>query len=233
MTQEKTGLSRAQVLDWIWNTDTDQEHRVRRGLGSIERNFKRAGLQKTMLSKMLSAGRLLDVGCGYGYLITDCRRIGVEAVGFDLALNDKPLRERVQNHWRKKKRAIPRLVGGYAAYLPFIDNSFAMVTNIAGALSYAMSSDEAKAMLAEQLRVIRKGGRIYISPVVVDGGKTMGYLLNYVDQTFALRFDTQQSHFSYGPFSFRIRTKIYIIGQSWNNETQNHEIDGFVIITKL
>lgn len=224
MTKKAPSSDRKYVIDMIW-----KNAQICRDLASIERNFQRAHLPKKMLEKMLS-GKILDVGCGMGFMVSNCLERGYEAFGLDLAFKYPRFRNKVITP--SDSRARHRLIAGNAINLPFSDGSFNLVTNTVGPLSYAFSQSEARAMLAEQLRVVRKGGRIYISPVVVDGSHQWAYLLNYVDRQFALRFNVRDSFFCNDILSYQVQTKIYIIGQSWNNETQNHEIDGFVIITK-
>ncbi len=92
--------------------------------------------------------RLLDIGCGTGYLLAQLGAL-TEAVGLDLA--DEALAF-------CRARQLNRLVRGRAEALPFADGSFDIVT----ALDILEHLDDDLAALGEWWRVLRPGGHLVL-----------------------------------------------------------------------
>jgi len=87
-----------------------------------------------------SRGRLLDIGCGPGWLLTESPP-GVWAVGLDLELRFSQVRPVIQ---------------GEACHLPFPDRTFSVVTALD---VLEQESVDAEATVAEARRVLARGGR--------------------------------------------------------------------------
>ncbi len=93
-----------------------------------------------------AGGRILDVGCGTGRLLSDLRQIGA-AYGVDCS----PLAAEV---WRAAQ--IPGVLQGWAQRLPFADATFDLVTCL-DVLYHRDVPDEVE-VLRELARVLRPGG---------------------------------------------------------------------------
>lgn len=95
-------------------------------------------------------GRLLDIGCGPGWLLTE-RPAGVWAVGLDMELRFTPARPVVQ---------------GDAGRLPFRDGAFTVVTALD---VLEQECVDAAATLAEARRVLATGGRLLARVPAIPG----------------------------------------------------------------
>ncbi len=106
--------------------------------------------------KELSPGsRVLDVGCGTGNYLVRFRELGFEAQGVEPA----------PGMIEAARRLDPMLAieQGVATELPFPDGSFDMVTAIE-VLRY-LHRDDVRRALAEMMRVLRPGGRVFVTMV--------------------------------------------------------------------
>ena len=99
--------------------------------------------------------RLLDVGCGIGWLVWQFARGGADITGVDLSDNSLALARKRLEYDRLKAE----LVKGNAQDLPFPDGSFDFVTS-AGVLHH---TPETQGAIDEIHRVLRPGGRAMIS----------------------------------------------------------------------
>ncbi len=97
-----------------------------------------------------AGGRMLDVGCGTGRLLSDWRRMG-EAYGVDCS---PPAAE----IWRATQTA--GVLRGWAQRLPFADATFDLVTCL-DVLYHRGVSDEVE-VLREIARVLRPGGALIL-----------------------------------------------------------------------
>lgn len=87
------------------------------------------------LSEVPEGSRVLDIGCGKGDLVAHLRSRGIEAMGIDiLPVNpDKPFDKKTWEGLSQKPNII-----SISDKLPFADNSFDIVTNYWGGLSYPL-----------------------------------------------------------------------------------------------
>ncbi len=95
----------------------------------------------------VKAQRILDLGCGDGYLLEQSRSADVEITGVDMSRAELQLaRQRLGDR--------PLLVEGLASALPFADDAFdAVVSHLA-----LMLMEPLKGVVAEIARVLRAGG---------------------------------------------------------------------------
>ncbi len=110
-----------------------------------------------LLSKYIRAlkfgagdGRVLDIGCGVGQVVSTLRTEGVEAVGMDVAITSLA---------RAASRAKGCWVRGKGSTLPFPAETFGAV----GAFNVLEHLDEPEATLEEMVRVCRPGGEVVVS----------------------------------------------------------------------
>jgi 2-polyprenyl-6-hydroxyphenyl methylase / 3-demethylubiquinone-9 3-methyltransferase len=99
----------------------------------------------------LDGVRVLDVGCGGGYLAESVARVGAQVSAVDLSV---PTIEAARRHSQAAGLAIDYRAADAAA-LPFSDASFDAVVS-SDFLEHVM--DRLDAVLAEQVRVLRPGG---------------------------------------------------------------------------
>jgi ubiquinone/menaquinone biosynthesis C-methylase UbiE len=106
--------------------------------------------------KMLPPGaKVLDVGCGTGVYLARFRELGFEAHGVEPA----------PGMIEAARRLDPSLsiVQGVATKLPFEDGSFDLITAIE-VLRY-LHREDIQLALAEMMRVLRPGGRLFVTMV--------------------------------------------------------------------
>ncbi len=103
-----------------------------------------------MLSNIPKKGKVLDIGCGTGLLLTRYARTGGQAVGIDVSsgMISKACEKVPEGHF----------LVGTGESLPFGDNSFDAVTSV---LTFSYVNNPGK-MLSEVIRVVKPGGRVVI-----------------------------------------------------------------------
>ena len=106
----------------------------------------------------LARSRVLDVGSGTGAFLAEAyERVG-EAVGLDIALRWLQVSRR---RFLDRGQPAPALVCACAERLPFADGEFDLVVSTA-TLEFTRDADR---VFAECARVLRPGGRMYLSTV--------------------------------------------------------------------
>jgi ubiquinone/menaquinone biosynthesis C-methylase UbiE len=120
------------------------------------------GISREEFDRMLSDGKILDIGCGKGNFIKDCINRGFDAYGVDLALSQQSSTDQIK---KENPEIIGRIVAGDGVALPFEDQSFRTVINIFGVPSYFYDPDKTRIVLEEQLRILDDRGQIIIYPV--------------------------------------------------------------------
>ncbi len=93
--------------------------------------------------------RILDIGCGTGYVLERLKAAGAEVVGVEAAPQPLEL---------ARKRGIGRLFGGYAQCLPFAEEQF----DLALALDVYEHVDDDVEAIREAWRVLVPGGRLAV-----------------------------------------------------------------------
>lgn len=164
------------IIDELWLNNIDL---VNRDFDDYILNLYCAGVDGEKFKEFIGKGKILEVACGEGKLIQDCIELGYDIYGLDIALSKKDFRKRLL-----KNNALPedmkgRIYAADAEHIPFKDSSFKAIINRAGAFSYASSPEQMEDSLLEQLRVLEKGGKIFIMPANVENDS--GYPLNLVN----------------------------------------------------
>jgi ubiquinone/menaquinone biosynthesis C-methylase UbiE len=128
------------------------------------------------LAKLKPQGRLVDIGCGPGYLAAEISRrypaLGV--IGLD---NNHEMINIARRNWPSGKYEL-ELVEGDAGQLPFADNS----------LDFAVSSlslhhwKQADRVFAEIHRVLKPGGQFLVLDLRRDGSRLFYYALRLVQR---------------------------------------------------
>jgi ubiquinone/menaquinone biosynthesis C-methylase UbiE len=102
-------------------------------------------------------GRVLDVGCGWGYSLFVLRAAGFDPIGIDIVQNDFYAARRVADANGKEAR----LVGADVSRLPFVADVFEAVTSVE-TFEHIYADDRAMA-LEEVARVLVPGGILSFS----------------------------------------------------------------------
>ena len=105
----------------------------------------------------MEGGRVLDVGCGWGYNLFLLSELGFYPVGIDIVQNDFPTAQRVAG----ANGASLRLAGADVSRLPFRSGSFDAVTSVE-TLEHVFREDRRRAF-EEIARVLVVGGRLSLS----------------------------------------------------------------------
>jgi len=105
----------------------------------------------------MPGGRVLDVGCGWGYNLFLLRGLGFDPVGIDIVQNDFYTARRVA----EANGVRLRLAGADVSRLPFSSGSFDAVTSVE-TLEHVFREDRRSAF-EEIARVLVAGGRLSLS----------------------------------------------------------------------
>ncbi|MBF0294464.1 MAG: class I SAM-dependent methyltransferase [Magnetococcales bacterium] len=131
---------------------------------SIHSRLRLAHLRRLM--PPAAGGRLLDVGCGLGYL-TMALGEGYRCVGLDADFGSVNA---------NRQRGLPGMVQGRLDRLPFADDTFA-VAICSEVLEHLPDGADAAA-LAEIARVVQPGGRILVTVPALEGVRATSRLRN-------------------------------------------------------
>ncbi|MBF0631986.1 MAG: class I SAM-dependent methyltransferase [Magnetococcales bacterium] len=132
---------------------------------SIHSRLRLARLQR-LLPETTGGGRLLDVGCGLGYLSEMLGR-GYQCVGVDYDMASLEANQ---------KREIGRMVRGRVDRLAFRDASFDLIV-CSEVLEHLPQGLDA-AVMKEMARVLKPGGRILITVPALEGIRATSRLRN-------------------------------------------------------
>ena len=105
----------------------------------------------------IGEGRVLDVGCGWGYNLFLLRELGLDPVGIDIVQNDFPAARRIA----EANGASLLLAGADVGRLPFMSGSFDAVTSVE-TMEHVYREDRESAF-REIARVLTPGGRLSLS----------------------------------------------------------------------
>lgn len=105
----------------------------------------------------VEGGRVLDVGCGWGYNLFLLGGLGFDPVGIDIVQNDFPAAGRIADANGTRLH----LAGADVSRLPFRSGSFVAVTSVE-TMEHVFREDRAKAF-REIARVLVAGGRLSLS----------------------------------------------------------------------
>lgn len=100
----------------------------------------------------IKPGKMLDVGCGTGYLMNQARQMGFDVVGIDPSVG------MITKAKKKFGYTDKQILQTTACKIPFPDHHFDFIL-ATGALAYVPNMEEAAAEIA---RVTKKGGTIRI-----------------------------------------------------------------------
>lgn len=102
-------------------------------------------------AKIFKGARLLDLGCGNGGLVSDLRRLGLEARGIDLHFDSHALPNK-------------HLIEADAFRTGLADESENLITSSYSVFHYEPLG-RLRELLEECLRILRPGGRMLLSPI--------------------------------------------------------------------
>ncbi|UCG51232.1 MAG: class I SAM-dependent methyltransferase [Candidatus Latescibacterota bacterium] len=103
------------------------------------------------------AQRILDIGSAWGYNVMALSRVGIDAVGMDLVIDQFAVGARIAG----ENGLHLSVVGADAAHLPFGDGEFTSITMVE-TFEHIYEQDRARA-IAECRRVLGAGGRLILS----------------------------------------------------------------------
>ena len=141
---------------------------LRAWLYSLINRSPKSNLAAVELASLTAADRFLDVGCGPGAALEHAAAKGAQVAGVD------PSPSMVDRAFKRVPKADVRV--GSAEELPFPDNHFTVVANVASFHHWANRD----AGLREILRVLAPGGRLHIMDGMIKEGKD-GHGLNPTD----------------------------------------------------
>lgn len=125
-----------------------------------EKHFSHPLRPEWLLQHLTPQDRILDHGCGYGRVLGQLSRAGYgNAIGMDFA-------EKMLMQCRSKFPYLP-LVRNNGQMLPFRDRAFGAVLLFA-VLTCIPSDDDQRELISEARRVLRPGGILYISDLLIN-----------------------------------------------------------------
>jgi len=130
---------------------------------SIDNQILLEIIERTFKSEKINANhRILDLGCGNGFLTISLAKVGYQITGIDISTT--------AIQWAKEKAHEQNLdidfVEGDACNLPFPDNSFDVV--IDDRCLHCIIGDDRKLFLSNANRVLKKGGLLTIMSMCND-----------------------------------------------------------------
>lgn len=138
-----------------------------------ERNFAYHLACFGLKSEDLFGKQILDIGSGAGIFAKEAKEKGINVTPVDLNYKYESGRVYYKHEflfqWLKKvmggkKKNLPQAYAALAKDLPFKDETFDDLFYVYSAFNYARSGSEVTEILAEGLRVLKKGGKMFLYP---------------------------------------------------------------------
>ena len=120
--------------------------------------------------------KVLDIGSGTGKIVKEMNKRGIVAFGLDPIYEEKDNCDRIL-------KTNENLVAGISDdknFLPFKESSFDVILNICSTFNYAKTKKVVEKNFNDQLRILRKNGKIYIFPIIWSD-KSKGFVADLED----------------------------------------------------
>lgn len=141
----------------------------------------------------LAQKRILDVGSGRRETFSkEARRYGAEVFSISPALRKWYPRQLARGLIIPDRRWQGRSVAARGQNIPFVDNAFDLITASWSVTEYTYSDygKELKRCLEEMWRVLKSGGKMYLTPVVSNKERINEFIGDHRDEIEILRNDT-------------------------------------------
>jgi ubiquinone/menaquinone biosynthesis C-methylase UbiE len=186
---------------------------------------------------------ILDIGSGSANFAKDAKVHGINVTSVDQVYMLREGRKKLHEDkfWRKIKRLVtlkgkipPQAAAALGRDLPFREGQFDVITSVNAAFYYSENQKEVEENLKESLRVLKKGGKLLIHPILYpDSRKMMEFHENEKEDELRQAFNKLVHEMeNRGEIEAEVKDSRNFIGHQLN-PPGNLEHQGYLEITKL